>query len=145
MKPSDIRELARLLIEREQPLIGEYQRTLANARTLHSVVKAAREAFEEETRREGLDQLRLELTEVESDAKNIRNVQFYLRRGRWAAVFVAMSANRFRLVGPFKTGGEEGPCEEGEMNAANRDALILDRIGELIDQGFAVRPPKKSG
>lgn len=137
-----IREKARALAAREKPALEDLRIARAAALSMHEAAAAVIRAFESEAAAGGAPHLRLELSEVQPDAKSIRACQFSVSRGRVMVWVIALPESKFRLVGPFKRGETEGPCAEGGVGDADRDDRIAALIGNLIDQGFALKPPK---
>jgi hypothetical protein len=56
-------------------------------------------------------------------------LQIRVRRGRWEALVVAKAKRKITLVGPFRSGGEEGPCHDLALD----DPLIVGRVEDLVE------------
>jgi len=83
----------------------------------------------------------IEITSVEPDDKSIRAFQFKVRRGRYEATVVSKDRGETMMVGPYKRGEQEGPCnpihhEDSEPNrellAGNLESLLV----ALIEMSF---------
>ncbi len=99
------------------------------AALLHGRVAAALDAFHAGARAAGAPHLGVTLEEARLDDKHVRSVQFALERGRTRALVTVKSHGAVTLVGPFKTGKDEGPCQSfpsdsrGDIDAALGDLL----------------------
>ena len=62
-------------------------------------------------------QLELTLGEPKVDEKHLHAVQFQLERGRHRAIVTVKSRGEVTLVGPFRSGGTEGPCRSFPVSA----------------------------
>ncbi len=87
------------------------------AEALRARVESALEHFHQAASAAGAPHLRVELSEIRLDDKHLRAVQFELSRGRHRAIVVAKSRGDVTLVGPFRSGKQEGPCLTFPMDA----------------------------
>jgi len=69
---------------------------------------------------------------VEPDEKHIDCLQFKVRRGRWEIVCVGKPRGVVTLVGPYRSGKQEGPCSEHPLHGNEVEAALDDRLVELI-------------
>ena len=78
--------------------------------------------------------LSIDVSPVRLDEKHLRAHEFELARGRHRALVIAKSKSEITLVGPFKTGKNEGPCRTFPFSAESdlEDALedFLERFLE---------------
>jgi hypothetical protein len=80
------------------------------AERLHALVAEGLSGYHGAVRAAGAPQLAVELSEPRADDKHLRSVQFDLRRGRHVAIVTVKSKGEVTLVGPFRSGKNEGPC-----------------------------------
>jgi hypothetical protein len=121
--------LGRELAERERPHAAELVRAREVAEALRARVAEALTAFHEAARAAGAPQLQVVLGEARADDKHLRAVQFDLRRGRHVALVTVKSRGDLSLVGPFRQGKTEGPCQSFPL-AAERE--IEAALGEFL-------------
>jgi hypothetical protein len=105
------------------------------ARRLHGLVSDALKALHTALAEQGCQHLRVHLGEPRLDEKHIRAVQFELERGRTVALVTVKSRGDVTLVGPFRSGKTEGPCQSVPWTdpRAVEEALagFLERFLEL--------------
>jgi hypothetical protein len=139
MPPEDLRErlatVGRNLALRE----GEHRAGLDDAwkraEELHQRVSAGLVGYHEAIAKEGAAQLEVELGRVHTDEKHVRSVEFSLARGRHRALFVVKSKGEVIMVGPFRTGKKEGPCQPIEWRTQEElDAAILPFLESFLEQ-----------
>ena len=102
------------------------------ARRLHGLVTDALDALHAALLEQGNAHLRVLLSDPELDAKHVRAVQFELRRGRTIGLVSVKSRGDVTLVGPFRSGKTEGPCE----SLAWTDAPALESALEAFLERF---------
>ena len=112
---------------------------LADARShvesLRARVEEAIGCFHAAAARAGAPDLRIELSEIRTDDKHLRAVEFDLTRGRHKAVVTAKSRGEVTLVGPFSAGKTEGPCKSFSFDAmAEIDAALGDFLEAFIER-----------
>jgi hypothetical protein len=121
----------RALGERE----AAHRAALAAARSrceaLHALARDALDAFHAAAERAGAPHLRIELGSPRLDEKHVRAYEFELRRGRHVGLVIAKSRGEVTLVGPFRTGKDEGPCRSLPFDAA---ADIERALGEFLER-----------
>ncbi|MEZ4219078.1 MAG: hypothetical protein R3E88_21615 [Myxococcota bacterium] len=98
----------------------------AKATELHAHVERALADYHEAIEAAGAPQLRVEIGAPRLDEKHVRSWEFELRRGRWRALFIAKSRGEVTLVGPFRTGKNEGPCKSLPSGAPGERSPELD-------------------
>lgn len=126
--------LGRLFGEREFAHADEIARARAYIERLHFAVAAALGDFDRAARAAGASHLEIELSEIRTDDKHLRAVEFDLVRGRHRAIVTAKSRGEVTLVGPFHKGKTEGPCRTFPFDAGSelRDA-IADFLEEFLE------------
>jgi hypothetical protein len=108
------------------------------ARTLHDAVERGLAAFHEAFRQQGVDHFQVELGPVRLDEKHARSIQFDLRRGRHAGIVTVKSRGEVTLVGPFRTGKNEGPCLSFPFDAEDElDKALGDFLEQFLDEAAA--------
>lgn len=81
----------------------------------------------------------IEITAVEPDDKSIRAFQFKIRRGRYEAIVVSKDRSEVMMVGPFKRGQDEGPCNPIHHEGGDPDReLLADHIETLLSDLVAM-------
>lgn len=101
------RELGAREAEHAAPLAEAWR----EARRVHAWIADALDALHAALAEEGSPHLRIELGEPRLDEKHVRAVQFELTRGRTVALVTVKSRGDVTLVGPFRAGKTEGPCQ----------------------------------
>jgi hypothetical protein len=66
----------------------------------------------------GAPHLQVTLGPVHPDEKHVRSVEFQVARGRFRALFIVKAKGEITLVGPFRTGKTEGPCQSFSWDAS---------------------------
>jgi hypothetical protein len=122
--------LGRSLGAREQEHAAEIATAREHIGRLHAAVATALDDFSRGARSSaGAAHLEIELSDVRTDDKHLRAVEFELVRGRHCAIVTAKSRGEVTLVGPFRKGKDEGPCRsfpfgaESEIRVAVADFL----------------------
>lgn len=106
-------------------------RARACAERLRADVAGALHRFHRAAADAGAPHLRVEVGDVRVDDKHLRAVEFDLVRGRYKAIVTAKSRGDVTLVGPFRTGKEEGPCRTFPIDAGED----LDRaLGDFLER-----------
>jgi hypothetical protein len=124
-------EAGRRLGEREAEHLAAVEEARARAEKLRAQVAEGLAAFHAAARRAGAPHLELELGEVRGDDKHLRAAEFGLQRGRHRAIVTVKSRGDVTLVGPFKAGKQEGPCQTFPWDA---EAEIQAALGEFIER-----------
>jgi hypothetical protein len=127
--------IGRSLGAREAPHRAELAEAEARCRALHARVRAAVEAFHAAAAAAGAPHLALAVSEPRLDEKHVRAWEFEVRRGRHVGIVVVKSKRQVTLVGPFRAGKSEGPCEslsfDGSETALDEAlAGFLERLAE---------------
>jgi len=97
----------------------------ACAESLRAQIAAALERFHRAAAEAGAPHLRVDLSEIRPDDKHLRAVEFELGRGRHKAIVTAKSRGEVTLVGPFRSGKNEGPCLTFPLDAGEELAAAL--------------------
>jgi hypothetical protein len=124
-------EAGRRLGEREAEHLAAVEEARARAEKLRAQVAEGLAAFHAAARRAGAPHLALELGEVRGDDKHLRAAEFGLQRGRHRAIVTVKSRGDVTLVGPFKAGKQEGPCQTFPWDA---EAEIQAALCEFIER-----------
>lgn len=131
--------LAEALAERESEHTAALEQAFAVSHRLHGRVLEAVDAFHSVLAARGLAHLRIRVGEPRMDDKHIRAVQFEISRGRTIALVSVKSRGEVTLVGPFKDGKTEGPCETMPWaHASTLELTLADFLERFIEQ--AVTP-----
>lgn len=126
--------VGRLLVERERPHAADLDRAWVCAKALHLRLATALEAFHAEVMPRA-PQMALALSEPRVDEKHLRAVQFELERGRHRAIVAVKSRGEVTLVGPFRSGGTEGPCRSFPFVAqADIEAALEDFVLAFVEE-----------
>lgn len=102
--------LGRSLGEREAAHGEALEQARGCAEALRAEVSAGIDRFHAAADAAGAPHLRVQVGPVRIDDKHVRAVEFELSRGRHRAIVVAKSRGELTLVGPFRSGKNEGPC-----------------------------------
>ena len=143
MRTSDrIESVARKVAAREAGREEARARARELADWLRGEMTSLRDRFLSTARAAGVSHLDLiEITDVEPDDKSIRAFQFKIRRGRYEAVIVSKDRGETMMVGPFKRGQDEGPCNPVHHEGGDPDRALLTRhletlLADLIELAF---------
>jgi hypothetical protein len=123
--------LGRSLGARELEHAADIARARVQIERLHTAVSAALEDFERGARSAGAQHLEIEISEIRTDDKHLRAVEFELVRGRHCAIVTAKSRGEVTLVGPFRKGKNEGPCRSFPFDAA---AELRDAVADFLEK-----------
>lgn len=83
----------------------------------------------------GAPQLQVTLGPVRSDEKHVRSVEFEVARGRHRALFIVKGRGEITLVGPFRAGKVEGPCQSFPWNADDEiDKAVAAFLEDFLEQ-----------
>jgi hypothetical protein len=135
------RKLADELAGRDPALTLRLRDVRDAARELRELAFEAVEAFRERAAEIGAPYLgHLEVSPVEPDEKHVDCVQFRVTRGRLELLCIAIAQDpgKVRLVGPFKRGKEEGPCEDAPLRGPAVVKALEDRIEQLVREAAGV-------
>jgi hypothetical protein len=124
-------QAGRRLGAREAEHSAAFSEAQVRADKLRAVVADAVAGFNDGARAAGAPQLALELGEPRVDAKHLRAVEFELRRGRYRAIVTVKSRGQVTLVGPFKAGKQEGPCQTFPWDAG---ADLERALGDFLER-----------
>ena len=124
-------ELGQTLGEREAEHSGALDAAREKAEGLHRAVCDAFGRFHQAAEKAGAPHLRIEVGPVRLDEKHVRSIEFDVARGRYRSVITVKSRGEVTLVGPFRRGGNEGPCRTFAIDA---DAEIESALGEVLER-----------
>jgi hypothetical protein len=122
---SRLEALGRTLGVREAEHRAGLDAARACAESLRAEIAAALERFHRAAAEAGAPHLRVDLSEIRPDDKHLRAVEFELGRGRHKAIVTAKSRGEVTLVGPFRSGKNEGPCLTFPLGAGEEVAAAL--------------------
>ena len=122
---SRLEVLGRTLGAREAEHRAGLDAARACAESLRAQIAAALERFHRAAAEAGAPHLRVDLSEIRPDDKHLRAVEFELGRGRHKAIVTAKSRGEVTLVGPFRSGKNEGPCLTFPLDAGEELAAAL--------------------
>ena len=107
--------------------LGELRTTVASAiDTFNATVSA------------DVPHLAIDVSPVRLDEKHLHAHEFELARGRHRALVIAKSNAEFTLVGPFKTGKNEGPCRTFPFSAeSDLEDAIEDFLERFLEEATA--------
>lgn len=123
-------KLAEGIARREAAHAEELERARAKADLLRAKVAAAISHFNRVVG-ERVPHLRVDVTPPRIDDKHLHSFEFDLERGRHRAIVIVKSKGEVTLVGPFRTGKNEGPCRSFPFGA---DAELEDALGDFLER-----------
>jgi hypothetical protein len=135
MDSQRFRELAEELAARDPELTQRLAHAEAAAVALRDRVSDAVEAFRKRAAELGAGQLRdVRVSPVEPDEKHADAVRFRVTRGRLELLCVAVASGpgKFKLVGPFQQGKQEGPCAQAQFSGPELESLVEERLVALL-------------
>jgi len=107
------------------------------AEGLRSVLQDAVDGLHEGLARGGASWLRLEVGPARLDEKHVQAVQIEVGRGRTRLLVTVKSRGEVVLVGPFRTGRTEGPCQKlGWDDEAGLRQALAERLATLAEQAL---------
>ncbi len=101
------------------------------AEGLRAAVCEAFSLFHDAALQAGAAHLRIDVGPVRLDEKHVRSMEFDVTRGRYRTVITVKSRGEVTLVGPFRRGGDEGPCRTFPIDA---DGEIEAALGEVLER-----------
>jgi len=126
---SRLEALGRTLGVREAEHRASLDAARACAESLRAQISAALERFHRAAAEAGAPHLQVALSEIRPDDKHLRAVEFDLSRGRHKAIVTAKSRGDVTLVGPFRSGKNEGPCLTFPLDAGDE---LADALGAFL-------------
>ncbi len=133
MKSEHFVELARELAQRGRAVAASLSEARSSAERLRALAERAVSAFRDAARAEGAEHLcHIAVSPVEPDHKHVDCVQFGVARGRWEILCVAKASGRITLVGPFKRGHAEKPCDDFPLRRPELERGLQERLIDLI-------------
>jgi len=121
----------RTLGEREaafRPALAEAHK---RCEALHAVVGDAIASFHASAADSGAPHLRVDVGPVRLDEKHVRAIEFEVRRGRHVGIVIVKSRGDVTLVGPFRSGKDEGPCRTFPWDA---ETEIRTALGDFLEK-----------
>ncbi len=97
----------------------------ARAGELREQLESAFERFRSAAADAGSAHLEPQVSAVRIDDKHLRSWQLELSRGRHRAIVTVKSRGEVTLVGPFKTGKNEGPCRSFPLASSDEFEAAL--------------------
>ena len=126
--------LGEALAEREAEHAGALDQAFREAARLRARVAEAVNELHALLAARGMAHLRITLGEPRLDDKHIRAVQFELSRGRTVALVIVKSRGDVTLVGPFRAGKTEGPCESVPwVQASTLELTLADFLERFLE------------
>jgi hypothetical protein len=130
--------LGRSLAEREAQHAGELQAAGELARSLHAGLAGALDRFHAAARSGGAPHLEILLNPPRTDEKHVHSVQFDVARGRHRAIVTVKSRGEVTLVGPFKAGKQEGPCQTFASDSLEEiEGGLAQLLQDFVEVAFA--------
>ncbi len=138
-KPRDLTErlaeLGRAIGERESSHRAGLTRARHCIEGLRSRIEKGLEGFHIAVSRAGAPHLQVTLSEIRTDDKHLRSVEFDLVRGRYKAIVTAKSRGDVSLVGPFRIGKTEGPCRSFPVDATDEiDSALAAFLEQFLEE-----------
>lgn len=133
-----LEQMGKRLAERETAQAEKLAHAHARAAEIHERVRVGLEGFHRGSQQAGAAHLRVELSPPRTDDKHLHSVQFDLARGRHRLIVTVKSKGEVTLVGPFKTGKQEGPCNSIALDDDPAiDAGLAEVLAEFLEVAFA--------
>jgi hypothetical protein len=123
-------EMGRTLGAREAEHAGVLDAAREKAEGLRTLVCDALGRFHSAAKEAGAGHLRIDVGGTRLDEKHIRAIEFDVSRGRHRVIVTAKSRGEVTLVGPFRRGGNEGPCRTFPIDA---DGEIEKALEEMLE------------
>lgn len=124
-------ELGQTLGAREAGHTAALEAAREKAEALRAAVSEAFGRFHSAAQKAGAGHLRVDVGPVRPDEKHLRAVEFDVTRGRNRTIITVKSRGEVTLVGPFRRGGNEGPCRSFPIDA---DAEIETALEEVLER-----------
>ncbi len=132
-----LEQMGKRLAERETPHASKLAQTHQRAVELHERVRVGLEAFHRGSREAGAPHLLVELSSPRIDDKHLHSVQFDIARGCHRVIVTVKSKGEVTLVGPFKSGQQEGPCNSIALDDDPAiDAGLAEVLAEFLEVAF---------
>ncbi|MBW2291881.1 MAG: hypothetical protein JRG89_10620 [Deltaproteobacteria bacterium] len=133
-----LEQMGKQLAERETTHAAKLAQIHQRAVELHERVRVGLEGFHRGSREAGAPHLAVELSAPRIDDKHLHSVQFDLARGRHRVIVTLKSKGEVTLVGPFKAGKQEGPCNSIALDDDPAiDAGLAEVLAEFLEVAFA--------
>ena len=142
MKTGKLQEIARELAARDGNRGDRRKKAHDLAVNLRDEIVDAVEVFTRTVEEEGAPYLDLiRVSTVKPDDKSVRAFQIRVSRGRFHALVVSKDRGEVMLVGPFKAGRQEEPCQsfhldEGQQDGPDLSAGLESLLSSLIRDSY---------
>lgn len=134
---NQLKEQGQKLGEREAGHRIAIERVAERSREIYARVREGLDGFHAGCSAAGAEQLVVELSEPRIDDKHLHSVQFDLARGRHRLIVTVKTKGKVTLVGPFKTGKQEGPCRSIALDDdAEIDLALAEVLNVFIEEAF---------
>jgi hypothetical protein len=129
--------LGRAVGAREAEHAATLDEAWREARRIHGLVADALGALHTALAEQGSEHLRVTLGEPRLDEKHVRAIQFEVLRGRTVGLITLKSRGDVTLVGPFRSGKTEGPCESVPWtDAPALESALGDFLERFLEQAM---------
>ena len=133
MKTERLEALAREIASREAGRGPSRARARRLAERLRVEVERAVARFVRAAAEAGAPHLDLiRVGSIDPDDKSVRAFQLRVTRGRHVAIVVCKDRGEVMLVGPFRQGDAEGPCDPIHLEQADSAAQLEDRLEAML-------------
>lgn len=128
-------ELGRVIGERESAHCAGITQARNCVAGLRDRVEKGLNAFHIAVTKAGAPHLEIALSEIRTDDKHLRSVEFEIIRGRYKAIVTGKSRGDITLVGPFRMGKAEGPCRTFPVDATEEiDAALVIFLEQFLEE-----------
>ena len=132
-----LKTIAAAVVEREKRHADDMANAATKLGELRTTVASAIDAFNTAVAPD-VPHLSVTVSPVRLDEKHLHAHEFELARGRHRALVIAKSKAEFTLVGPFKTGKNEGPCRTFPFSAeADLEDAVEDFLERFLEEATA--------
>jgi len=128
-------ELGRVIGERESAHCAGIMKARNCVEGLRDRVEKGLDAFHIAVSKAGAPHLEIALSEIRTDDKHLRSVEFEMIRGRYKAIVTGKSRGDITLVGPFRIGKAEGPCRTFPVDATEEiDSALVTFLEQFLEE-----------
>lgn len=134
-----IEQLAEALARRDRDLGPRIARVAEELGALQARAEQSVAAFRHTVARRGAGHLaHVQVDAIVPDEKHVDCMQFKVRRGRWEIACVGRPRGTLLLVGPYRTGKPERPCQEHPLPSDGAEAALDDLLLQLLCEASRV-------